>query len=57
MEFLDTTIPSDFEDSGVLNYSSFRKIHHPWLQIAPPISQGLRYNKGPFGLEEHHHLS
>ena len=33
-------LPSDFEDSGVLNRSSFsRKMdHHPWLKIAPPIS-------------------
>ena len=33
-------LPSDFEDSGVLNRFSFsRKMdHHPWLKIAPPIS-------------------
>ena len=33
-------LPCDFENSGVLNRSSFsRKIHHAWLQIAPSISQ------------------
>ena len=37
------TTRRDFEDSGVLNRSSFsRKIQHPWLQIAPPISQGSK---------------
>ena len=33
-------LPCEFEDSGVPNSSSFsRRIHHPWLQIAHPISQ------------------
>ena len=32
-------LPSDFKDSGVLNSSPFsRKMHHPWLLIAPPVS-------------------
>jgi len=38
-------LPCDFEDSGVLNSSSFsRKIHHPYLQIPLPISQGRSQN-------------
>ena len=35
-------LPCDFDDSGVLKRSWFSRklyIHHPWLQIAPPISQ------------------
>ena len=40
-------LPFDFEDSGAPNSSSFsKKMDHPWLQIAPPISQGFL----PFGL-------
>ena len=38
-------LPCDFEDSGVLNSSSFSgKIHHPYLQIPLPISRGSYQN-------------
>ena len=38
-----TTRPSDVEDSGVQKNAPHleRKIHHPRVQIVPPISQGL----------------
>ena len=58
--FTKDLLPCDFEDSGVPNSSSFRKIHHPWRPLSLPQTTRrnpkmgaprIRTKKGDSGLE------